>query len=65
MRKIIVLIAATLVLSSASFPASAEGGCYRWGETGYHWHNFCVGPSFLYPHRRVCSRHNPNHCWYR
>ena len=29
-------------------------GCYRWGETGYHWYNFCLGPSWLYPHQRVC-----------
>jgi hypothetical protein len=37
-------------------------GCYRLGETGYHWYRFCVGPSWLYPHQRVC-RHGA--CWYR
>lgn len=37
-------------------------GCYRMGETGYHWYHFCAGPRFLYPHRRVCRHH---HCWYR
>jgi hypothetical protein len=37
-------------------------GCYRLGETGYHWYRFCFGPSWLYPHERVCRRGN---CWYR
>jgi hypothetical protein len=37
-------------------------GCYRLGETGYHWYNFCFGPNWLYPHRRIC-RHGQ--CWYR
>jgi hypothetical protein len=37
-------------------------GCYRLGETGYHWYNFCVGPSWLYPHRRYC-RHG--YCYHR
>jgi hypothetical protein len=37
-------------------------GCYRWGETGYHWYGFCVGPRFLYPHHRVC-RHG--YCYVR
>jgi hypothetical protein len=37
-------------------------GCYRWGETGYHWYRFCFGPAFIYPHQRVC-RHG--YCWYR
>jgi hypothetical protein len=40
----------------------AAFGCYRWGETGYHWYDFCLGPSWLYPHQRVC-RHG--YCWYR
>jgi hypothetical protein len=66
MRRIIVLMAATWALSVAALsPASAEGGCYRMGETGYHWYDFCIGPSFLYPHERLCSRHYPDHCWYR
>ena len=37
---------------------------YRMGETGYHWYDFCVGPAFLYPHQKVCSRRHPHHCWY-
>jgi hypothetical protein len=39
-----------------------QAGCYRWGETGYHWYGFCLGPRFIYPHRRVC-RHG--YCYYR
>ena len=31
-------------------------GCYRLGETGYHWYRFCFGPTWLYPHHRVCQR---------
>jgi hypothetical protein len=37
-------------------------GCYRLGETGYHWYSFCLGPRFLYPHHRIC-RHS--YCYYR
>jgi hypothetical protein len=37
-------------------------GCYRLGETGYHWYRYCFGPAFIYPHQRVC-RHG--YCWYR
>jgi hypothetical protein len=37
-------------------------GCYRLGETGYHWYRSCFGPSWLYPHRRICRRGS---CWYR
>jgi hypothetical protein len=49
--------------STIDATASVEKvGCYRLGETGYHWYRFCFGPSFLYPHRRVC-RHGT--CWYR
>lgn len=36
-------------------------GCYRLGETGYHWYRFCFGPTWLYPHHRVCQR---DYCWY-
>ena len=39
-----------------------QAGCYRWGEYGYRWYNFCLGPHFMYPHRRVC-RHG--YCYYR
>jgi hypothetical protein len=37
-------------------------GRYRWGETGYHWYSFCLGPSWLYPHQRVCRQ---GYCWYQ
>ncbi len=37
-------------------------GCYRLGETGYHWYAFCVGPRWLYPHRRICHH---RYCHYR
>jgi hypothetical protein len=39
-----------------------KAGCYRWGETGYHWYRFCIGPHFLYPHQRVCHH---GYCYYR
>jgi hypothetical protein len=42
--------------------AVEKAGCYRLGETGYHWYPFCLGPRWLYPHHRVC-RHG--YCWYR
>jgi hypothetical protein len=32
-------------------------GCYRLGETGYHWYGFCLGPSWLYPHRHRHHHH--------
>jgi hypothetical protein len=65
MRKLALLVAAVATLSAAALlPAKAEpgSGCYRWGETGYHWYGFCLGPDFLYPHERVCQQ---GHCWYR
>jgi hypothetical protein len=37
-------------------------GCYRLGLTGYHWYDWCIGPRWLYPHRRVCRR---GRCAYR
>jgi hypothetical protein len=46
---------------TAPYPVD-NGGCYRWGESGYRWYNFCIGPAWLYPHQRVC-RHG--YCWYR
>ena len=33
-----------------------SAGCYRWGETGYHWYRSCVGPIWLYPHQRSCRK---------
>jgi hypothetical protein len=63
MRKLAMLVAATAILSAGVLlPTKASAGCYRWGETGYHWYRYCAGPEWLYPHRRVC-RHG--HCWYR
>ena len=39
-----------------------QAGCYRWGETGYHWYHWCVGPAFIYPHHRICHHSG---CYYR
>jgi hypothetical protein len=64
MRRLARLCTATAALSAiALLPTSADAaGCYRLGETGYHWYRFCFGPGWLYPHQRVCRR---GHCWYR
>ncbi len=63
MRKLSMLFTFLAVTSVAAMaPAAAQAGCYRLGETGYHWYHSCVGPSFVYPHHKVC-RHG--HCWYR
>jgi CHAD domain-containing protein len=43
-------------------PSVAEAGCYRLGETGYHWYHSCWEPRLIYPHHRVCRR---GYCWYR
>ncbi len=49
MLKIVAFVAAIAAVSvAATAPAQAEGGCYRIGETGYHYYNFCLGPWFLY-----------------
>jgi hypothetical protein len=61
MRKLLLLAAAAAAFSAMALKP-AEAGCYRWGETGYHWYRFCFGPSFIYPHQRVCGH---GHCWYR
>jgi hypothetical protein len=62
MKKLILIIAASAALSTMALsPASA--GCYRLGETGYHWYGFCAGPGVIYPHHRVCNR--SGYCWYR
>ncbi|HLW92775.1 MAG TPA: hypothetical protein VKS78_15945 [Roseiarcus sp.] len=68
MRKLALLVAAAAAISTAALAtANAQtgwnDGCYRLGLTGYHWYNFCVGPDFAYPHRRVCER--GGFCWYR
>ena len=64
MRRLARLFVATVALSAtALLPTNAgAAGCYRLGETGYHWYRFCFGPAFLYPHQRVCRRGS---CWYR
>ena len=63
MRKFASIAAAVATLSAVALaPTEASAGCYRMGMTGYHWYGFCVGPSFLYPHHRVCRN---GHCWLR
>lgn len=63
MHNLTKLAAAVVILSISSFvSSSAQAGCYRLGETGYHWYRSCLGPYWIYPHHRVC-RHG--HCWYR
>jgi hypothetical protein len=54
--------AAAALLITVLFSSGVEAGCYRLGETGYHWYRFCFGPYFMYPHRRVCRQ---GYCWYR
>jgi hypothetical protein len=39
-----------------------SAGCYRWGESGYHWYRSCFGPRWIYPHRRYCRN---GQCSYR
>jgi hypothetical protein len=53
---------AAILLAGAVLPTSADAGCYRLGETGYHWYRYCLGPRWIYPHRRVCRS---GYCWYR
>jgi hypothetical protein len=62
MRKLAAFLCVTAILSALPvLPAAAQQGwnhgCYRFGETGYHWYNVCLGPDFAYPHHRVCD-HN-------
>ena len=62
----IVLAGAAVALFAGLTPTSASAGCYRMGETGYHWYRYCAGPRFLYPHHRVCRwRHGHRYCYYR
>ena len=57
MRKLALLVAAAAALSAVALSsAAADAGCYRLGDTGYHWYQFCAGPWFLYPHHRVCHK---------
>jgi hypothetical protein len=62
MRKFAAIILAAGILSAGSLFSTAQAGCYRLGETGYHWYHFCLGPHFVYPHHRIC--HN-GYCYYR
>ncbi len=62
MRQFVPLAVAAILSLGVLLPGAAQAGCYRLGETGYHWYRYCLGPSFIYPHHRVC-RHG--RCWYR
>jgi hypothetical protein len=64
MHKLVVMAVGGAVLCAAAVlpTTSYAAGCYRLGETGYHSYDFCFGPTWLYPHHRVC-RHGE--CWYR
>ncbi len=62
MRRSVLLAVAAILSLGVLLPSAAQAGCYRLGETGYHWYRYCFGPSFMYPHHRVC-RHG--YCWYR
>jgi len=63
MRRFALFAAVAAILSVGTvLPSNAEAGCYRMGETGYHWYRYCWGPRWIYPHHRVC-RHG--YCWYR
>ncbi len=64
-----VVTAEAAFLSRQEFGAAVSSvspvqpaGCYRLGETGYHWYHWCLGPRWLYPHRRVCHH---GYCAYR
>ncbi len=62
MRRFALSAVVAAVLSiGAVLPSNAYAGCYRLGETGYHWYRYCWGPGLIYPHHRVC-RHG--YCWY-
>jgi hypothetical protein len=56
------VVAAILGAAALCGSGAAQAGCYRLGETGYHHYGSCIGPSFLYPHHRVCHH---GRCWYR
>jgi hypothetical protein len=62
MRRFALFAAVAAILSVGTvLPSNAEAGCYRMGETGYHWYRYCWGSRFIYPHHRVCR---PGLCWY-
>ena len=63
MRILAMLVAATAILGAGVLlPTKADAGCYRLGETGYHWYKYCAGPDWVYPRKRVCRN---GRCWYR
>jgi hypothetical protein len=63
MRRFALFAVVAAILSIGTvLPSNAGAGCFRMGETGYHRYSYCWGPSFIYPHHRVC-RHG--RCWYR
>jgi hypothetical protein len=61
MRRFVPLAVAAILSVGTMLPSVAEAGCFRWGETGYHWYHSCWGPPFIYAHHRAC-RHG--YCWY-
>jgi hypothetical protein len=71
MRKIALLVVAAATFAATAWPASAQqvvvggwnSGCYRLGDTGYHWYDFCLGPNIAYPHKRVCDHGNCTYQW--
>jgi hypothetical protein len=61
MRKLLLAAAAAALLTGTS---GAEAGCFRYGDTGYHWYRHCFGPAFFYPHHRHCYwRHGYRRCF--
>jgi hypothetical protein len=64
MRRFALLAVVAAVLSvGAVMPSGAEAGCYRMGETGYHWYRNCWGPRWIYP--AASSRLSARLLWYR
>jgi len=52
---VLPLVVGASLAAAALIPSEASAaGCYRLGETGYHWYRYCFGPRFMYPHHRVC-----------
>ena len=50
MRRLPMLLVATAALSTiVLLPTNADAGCYRLGETGYHWYRFCLGSVLVLP----------------
>ena len=56
MSKLAMLVAATAILGvGVLLPTKADAGCYRLGETGYHWYKYCAGPDWVYPRKARLS----------